>query len=173
MTNIQVTVSGAEAVAALEGQLTGGMVGVAAVFAFDESWESLEKTAIFRAGGESYCVREFEDVVTVPWEILRKTGCTLYVGVYGVSADGTQALPTLWATVGTIQAGADPEATESCDPSLPIWKQAIDKADAVYIAARDGEFDGYSPVRGVDYWTAADIAQIQGFVEDAILGGAW
>ena len=173
MTNIQVTVSGAEAVAALEGQLTGGMVGVAAVFAFDESWESLEKTAIFRAGGESYCVREIEDVATVPWEVLRKSGCTLYVGVYGVSEDGTLAIPTLWAEVGIIQPGADPETTEGCDPTLPIWKQAIDKADRVYNAAQAGEFDGYSPVRGVDYWTAADIEEIHSFVEDAILGGAW
>ena len=32
---------------------------------------------------------------------------------------------------------------------------------------------GYSPVRGTDYWTAADIAQIKSYVDDAILGGAW
>lgn len=33
--------------------------------------------------------------------------------------------------------------------------------------------DGYTPVRGTDYWTAADIAEIQGYVDDAILGGEW
>ena len=33
--------------------------------------------------------------------------------------------------------------------------------------------DGYTPVRGTDYWTAADIAAIQGYVDSAILGGAW
>lgn len=33
--------------------------------------------------------------------------------------------------------------------------------------------DGKTPVRGTDYWTAADIAQIKGYVDDAILGGAW
>ncbi|MDO4811341.1 MAG: collagen-like protein [Eubacteriales bacterium] len=33
--------------------------------------------------------------------------------------------------------------------------------------------DGYTPVRGTDYWTAADIATIKGYVDDAILGGAW
>ena len=32
---------------------------------------------------------------------------------------------------------------------------------------------GYSPARGTDYWTAADIAQIKSYVDDAILGGAW
>ena len=173
MTNIQVTVSGVEAVVTLEGQLTCGMVGTLAIFSFDESWDYLEKTVIFRAGGESYCVRDFEELVTVPWEVLRKSGCTLYVGVYGVAQDGTLAIPTVWAEVGTIQPGADPETTEGCDPTLPVWKQAMDKADAVYSAAQAGEFDGYSPVRGVDYWTAADIEEIHSFVEDAILGGAW
>lgn len=33
--------------------------------------------------------------------------------------------------------------------------------------------DGYTPVRGTDYWTEADIATIKGYVDDAILGGAW
>lgn len=30
-----------------------------------------------------------------------------------------------------------------------------------------------APVRGTDYWTAQDIAEIKGYVDDAILGGAW
>lgn len=33
--------------------------------------------------------------------------------------------------------------------------------------------DGYTPVRGTDYWTEADKAEIKSYVEDAILGGAW
>lgn len=32
---------------------------------------------------------------------------------------------------------------------------------------------GASPVRGTDYWTAADIAAIKSYVDEAILGGAW
>lgn len=32
---------------------------------------------------------------------------------------------------------------------------------------------GDTPVRGTDYWTAEDIATIKGYVDDAILGGAW
>lgn len=32
---------------------------------------------------------------------------------------------------------------------------------------------GYTPVRGVDYWTPADIAEIKSYVDNAILGGAW
>lgn len=33
--------------------------------------------------------------------------------------------------------------------------------------------DGYTPVRGTDYWTAADIAEIKSYVDTTILGGAW
>mgnify|MGYP003291546642 CR=1 FL=1 len=32
---------------------------------------------------------------------------------------------------------------------------------------------GATPVRGTDYWTAADIAEIKSYVDEAILGGAW
>lgn len=32
---------------------------------------------------------------------------------------------------------------------------------------------GYSPVRGTDYWTPSDIAEIKSYVDEAILGGAW
>lgn len=33
--------------------------------------------------------------------------------------------------------------------------------------------NGYTPVRGTDYWTAADIAEIKGYVDTAILNGSW
>lgn len=32
---------------------------------------------------------------------------------------------------------------------------------------------GYSPVRGKDYWTDADKAEIKAYVDEAILGGVW
>ena len=33
--------------------------------------------------------------------------------------------------------------------------------------------DGDTPVRGVDYWTEADKAEIKAYVDDAILNGEW
>ena len=32
---------------------------------------------------------------------------------------------------------------------------------------------GSTPVKGVDYWTEEDIAEIKSYVDDAILGGEW
>ena len=51
--------------------------------------------------------------------------------------------------------------------------------DALAQAKASGEFngedgtDGYSPIRGIDYWTDADKAEIKSYVDTAILGGAW
>ncbi len=39
--------------------------------------------------------------------------------------------------------------------------------------AEAGAFDGDAPVRGVDYWTPEDIAEMKAYVDEAILGGAW
>lgn len=39
-------------------------------------------------------------------------------------------------------------------------------------AGKDGA-DGKTPVKGTDYWTDADKAEIKAYVDDAILGGAW
>lgn len=33
--------------------------------------------------------------------------------------------------------------------------------------------DGYTPKKGTDYWTPTDIAEIKGYVDEAILGGVW
>lgn len=45
--------------------------------------------------------------------------------------------------------------------------------DALAQAKASGEFDGKTPVRGTDYWTDADKAEIKSYVDEAILGGAW
>lgn len=39
-------------------------------------------------------------------------------------------------------------------------------------AGKNGK-DGHTPVRGTDYWTEEDIATIKGYVDEAILNGAW
>ena len=37
---------------------------------------------------------------------------------------------------------------------------------------KDG-VDGYTPIKGRDYWTDADKAEIKSYVDEAILGGSW
>lgn len=33
--------------------------------------------------------------------------------------------------------------------------------------------DGYTPIRGVDYWTEEDIEEMHSYIDDAILNGEW
>ena len=62
-----------------------------------------------------------------------------------------------------------------------IYADAIARAegainDAIEEAKANGSFKGepgYTPQRGVDYWTPADIAEVRGYLESAILGGEW
>lgn len=189
MQKLQITVTGADAVLTEKPLLTAGTVGLQAAFTFDDSWAGLQKTAVFRAGGTTVLCRNIEEQTLIPWEVLQKAGCTLYAGVYGLSEDGAVAIPTVWVSVGLIQPGADPAGTEGCDPQLPVWQQALDaSALALEIAqgvredALGGLFDGpqgeegpagYSPVRGIDYWTEGDQDAIKSYVDDAILGGSW
>lgn len=45
-------------------------------------------------------------------------------------------------------------------------------SDGKTLTVKNGS-KGSTPVRGTDYWTAADIAEIKSYVDEAILGGAW
>lgn len=39
--------------------------------------------------------------------------------------------------------------------------------------AISGAGGGYTPVRGVDYWTEEDIAAMHAYIDEVILGGEW
>jgi len=127
MAKIKVIAAGAELCAQIEGPLTSGMIGLPVAFAFDETWAGLIKTAVFKAGNVIRNVVGIEGEAVVPWEVMREVGCTLQVGVYGLNEAGTLALPTVWADVGTIEEGADPDGDPSTDPSLPMWQQLVNK----------------------------------------------
>ena len=52
-----------------------------------------------------------------------------------------------------------------------FWEVNVaELADKTYV---DNAVQEATPVKGVDYWTEEDKAEIKMYVEDAILGGAW
>lgn len=77
------------------------------VFCFDESWNGLIKSVIFDADGKCIGV-PLSDLTScdIPWEVLRYAGEMLRVGVFGTTADGKSAKPTLWCELGRIHDGA-------------------------------------------------------------------
>jgi hypothetical protein len=112
-------------------RITAGTVGLPVEFTFDEHWEELRKTAVFRARHKTKIVENLETETTVPWELLQNPGAWLSVGVYGVNIDGSVAIPTIWANVDVIKEGADPEGDPGADPSLPVYQKLLDDVDDI------------------------------------------
>ena len=107
--------------------LTSGTVGLPVRFHFDDAWDGLTKVAVFRAGDKVIDRLNIADETTVPQEVMQRRHCELTVGVYGINTEGTLVIPTVYASAGVIQPGADPSGDESVDPSAPAWQSAVMK----------------------------------------------
>lgn len=103
-------------------RITAGTVGLPVEFTFDSHWDGLSKTAVFMAGSEQMAV-DMETTAIVPWEILMKPGVQLSIGACGVNADGTVAIPTVWANVGVVHHGATIGLFPSTNSTATIWKK--------------------------------------------------
>ncbi len=148
MTHISVSVHGCNVKVNVEGRLTSGMVGVPVTFSFDEEWDGLHKQAIFRNGEAVYSVPLMDALeATVPWEVLDCAG-TLDIGAQGRNADGSIVLPTVWARVGErVYPGANGNDMTGLMATPSLYDRLLSLIEN-------------PPVRGVDYWTEADRAQI-------------
>ena len=104
-------------------RITAGTVGLPVKFSFDSQWAGLSKTAVFRAGKTELIAEGLYTETTVPWEVLDQPNVWLSVGVYGVSDDGTVAIPTIWANVCVICEGVNPDGDVSTAPTLPVWQR--------------------------------------------------
>ncbi len=123
MKPIKLSVSGNTAAVIQEQLPVAGTVGLPVEVTFDETWNGLDKTVVFRANGKTLDRVNVVSGTTVPWELLQRPGCQLYCGVFGCSKDGSVQIPTVWAELGVIRPGADPGGDESADPTLPVWQQ--------------------------------------------------
>lgn len=99
-----------------------GVIGAQVQFEYDPVWNGLKKTVVFK-GAAVRDVIDAPDVVTIPAEVVKKSGRFLSVGVYGTDSDNVIAVPTLWASLGSVRDAADPSGDPSTDPELPIWAQ--------------------------------------------------
>lgn len=120
---IKVHISGNRADVIDREPLTSGTVGKVINFAFTEDWRPLIKYAVFEGSGRRIALTNIGDSCIIPHEVLAKHGGALRVGVYGRTADGSAATPTVYAQLGIIQRGADPNADPSTKPTLPVWAQ--------------------------------------------------
>lgn len=149
----------------LQGEvLTCGRSGLRCRLHFDPSWDGLRKTAVI-VGSESADLLLEEDEFTVPAACLSRAGDTLTIGLYGVSEDGLQVIPTLWVGCGEIRAGTvltgepGPEETQSLlSQLLALTEEAQRIALQLQRDAAEGRFTGacYTPAvspQGLLSWT--------------------
>lgn len=109
--------------------LTSGMVGKKVKLEFSDDWAGLQKTVVFSADCVSRDVVNAGEEVVIPHEVLERSRCHLYVGVYGISGDG-RVIPTIRVQGPLIQPGADPTGDRGTEPSLPVWGQLQAQIDA-------------------------------------------
>ena len=124
---IKVEVHSTRAVIRSQEPLTVGLRGAKVRFAFGGDWENLGKIAVFRQGEKTVTVADIGQEVTIPWEVLTMAGVPVQIGVYGMNASGTVAIPTLWVSTEPVQPGADPEGDPSTEYSQPYWEQILQK----------------------------------------------
>lgn len=128
MTSIQLTLTGAQAKAEVNGLLTAGMVGVPVTIVWDESWNGLVKTLVCRSDG---CIRTILNVgsqALVAPEVFRTEKWApnaLYLGVEGRDTEGKLVIPSTFAYCGQILPGAVTEGTVSQEPENPAWAQIL------------------------------------------------
>lgn len=127
MTVVKLSCSGVEVLAAVEGILTAGAVGIKTYIEYtDDEWYGLVKDVAFRIGstGKSYGMMNVEDVTTVPHESL-VAGKHLYIGITGFNVDKSVVIPTMWADCGVVQASAIGDYENSVPPTPTEMEQMV------------------------------------------------
>jgi len=129
-------------------------------FVFDSEWDSHElKTARFSWQRKFIDIPFSGDTVNVP--DIDKTN-SVEVGVYTDNLTSTAVkIPCKFSIKSHGSNAATPTENQYDDIVQLINENAVRGPD------------GYTPIRGVDYWTENDISAIQSYVDDAILEGKW
>ena len=105
-------------------------------------------------------------LVNIPNILLQRSGTLrVYVVIEG---------DTIYDQSFYVKARPKPDDYVYTETEVYDLATAVDRA--LTEAKESGEFDGkdgYNPVRGKDYWTEEDKAEIKSYVDEAILGGEW
>ena len=167
--------------AAADTPLVAGNLGADTFsLALDAAWEGLDRLLLTFSNAATVRTVDVTENRTgvIPWEVLTQGELRFSLQGYRYEdGDMILRLATRQMERGlpVCSAGCDP-GEDPADFSPTLAEQTMAIAQSVRDDANDGKFDGepgYTPVRGKDYWTEADIAEIKSYVDDAILGGAW
>jgi len=132
---IQVTANARKACAVTDDLITTGSIGIPVSFLLSADFDGLSNIAVFRGSGVTVDVILTDNTCVVPPETLVTANSELWIGVYGRNADGTIAIPTVWAGAFNIHYGAVPSGVDPSEPT-PDWTAQVQAAatEALQIA---------------------------------------
>lgn len=129
-------------------------------FDLDSEWDAhVLKTARFSWQRKFVDVPFSGNVVHVP-DIDKTTSVEI-----GVFTDGLTSTPVKLTYRHSIKSVSGSEEA----PSANVYDEIVHLVNEGAVRGSDG----YTPERGKDYWTEEDVAEIQSYVEEAILEGKW
>lgn len=102
--------------------LTSGMVGQPIHFEYSHDFDGLAITAVFTDGKNTVNVVNPGNECVIPHEVLTTVGATVKVGIYAVRGDEL-VIPTVYATIGIVLRGANPNEDTSGSPTIPTWQK--------------------------------------------------
>lgn len=117
----KVSISGVTAQTVSASPIPVGIIGATVTLEFnDPVWDGLTKNVVF-VGTKDVEILDVQGSVVIPAEAITAHNILVRMGVCGIAADGSMAIPTLWADLGvTIPATPVNLAT---NPQLPVWAQ--------------------------------------------------
>ena len=102
--------------------LTSGMVGQTIHFEYSHDFDGLMITAVFTDGKNTVNVVNPGNECIIPHEVLTTVGATVQVGIYAVRGEEL-VIPTVYATIGVVLRGANPNEGSLGSPTIPTWQQ--------------------------------------------------
>ena len=102
--------------------LTSGMVGQPIHFEYSHDFDGLALTAVFTDGKNTVNVVNPGSECVIPHEVLTTVGATVKVGIYATRGEEL-VIPTIYATIGVVLRGANPNEGSSGSPTIPMWSQ--------------------------------------------------
>ena len=144
---------------------SGGVNEVKVIFSFSEQWEGFIKTALFYRDTETmyYAVLDDTDTCILPWEVYAEDG-TFYMSVFGDKENARRTSTIVRYKVGK---GVAAENMVPSEPTPDVYAQIMALIESGILKGDTGE-PGYTPVKGVDYWTPEDQEEMYELVSPLI-----
>lgn len=127
-----------------------------------------EKLDIVSYNGSSYaCLKESVGILPIDtnyWQLVAERGQQGIQGERGLQGEQGATPNIQIGTVETLEPTEQATVTQTGTLENPIFNFGIPKG----VQGEHGQ-DGYTPIRGTDYWTEEDVATIQKYIDDQLV----